>query len=206
MRLNEEGIKFLHNFESCRLKAYKALSSEKYWTIGWGHYGADVSPNMVITQEQADNLFKKDIVEYENAVNRLGLKLNQNQFNALTSFCYNLGAGCLATLVKNRSMNQIADAILLYNKSGGKVITGLTNRRKKERELFLKPTSDLPYKVKVTANALNIRKGAGVNNSILKTVKKGDILTVWAIQTLPDGSRWGKNGNEYFNLGYTEII
>ena len=64
--------------------------------------------------------------------------LSQNQFDALVSFSYNCGAGNLKKLVTGRTLPEIADAMLLYNKAGGKVYDGLTRRRKAERELFMK--------------------------------------------------------------------
>lgn len=214
MITSNEGRRLIKNYEGLRLKAYKPVAAEKYWTIGYGHYGADVSQNMVITEAQAENYLTQDLKKFENAVNKLGRTFNQNQFDALVSFTYNCGAGSLNTLCRNRNNAQIAEALLLYCKDvTGKVLPGLQKRRKQERELFLKPVSQntqvinekkLPYKVK-TKQDLNIRKGAGVNFDKIRVAKKGEILTVWAIAT--NGStKWGKNGNEYFSLAYCEEI
>lgn len=214
MITSNEGRRLIKNYEGLRLKAYKPVAAEKYWTIGYGHYGADVSQNMVITEAQAENYLTQDLKKFENAVNKLGRTFNQNQFDALVSFTYNCGAGSLNTLCRNRNNTQIAEALLLYCKDvTGKVLPGLQKRRKQERELFLKPVSQntqiinekkLPYKVK-TKQDLNIRKGAGVNFDKIRVAKKGEILTVWAIAT--NGStKWGKNGNEYFSLAYCEEI
>lgn len=214
MITSNEGRRLIKNYEGLRLKAYKPVAAEKYWTIGYGHYGADVSQNMVITETQAENYLTQDLKKFENAVNKLGRTFNQNQFDALVSFTYNCGAGSLNTLCRNRNNAQIAEALLLYCKDvTGKVLPGLQKRRKQERELFLKPVSQntqvinekkLPYKVK-TKQDLNIRKGAGVNFDKIRVAKKGEILTVWAIAT--NGStKWGKNGNEYFSLAYCEEI
>lgn len=214
MITSNEGRRLIKNYEGLRLKAYKPVAAEKYWTIGYGHYGADVSQNMVITEAQAENYLTQDLKKFENAVNKLGRTFNQNQFDALVSFTYNCGAGSLNTLCRNRNNAQIAEALLLYCKDvTGKVLPGLQKRRKQERELFLKPVSQntqiinekkLPYKVK-TKQDLNIRKGAGVNFDRIRVAKKGEILTVWAIAT--NGStKWGKNGNEYFSLAYCEEI
>lgn len=207
MKLSENGINFIHKFETCQLRAYKALNTEEYYTIGWGHYGPDVSKNMIITKEKADELFSKDIAKFESAVNRLNLKLNQNQFDALVSFTYNCGEGCLKTLVQGRTLEQIAQAILLYNKSGGKIIPGLVRRRNEEKQLFLKSNSSntLPYDVIVTANALNIRKDAGTDKPILKTVQKGTRLKVWGIKTI-NTQKWGKSTEGFFNLAYTKKV
>ena len=149
MKINEEGINLIKYYEKCKLEAYKALPTEKYYTIGWGHYGEDVLPGMKLTQEQADELFRKDLEKFEKYVtsNTKGLNLNVNQFSALVSFCYNCGAGNLKKLVEARNIQQIAEAMLDFNHASGKVHSGLTKRRKKERELFLKPVEEEKMKI-----------------------------------------------------------
>lgn len=213
MHINEAGLRLIKNFEGCRLTAYKPVPTEKSWTIGWGHFG--VPKGTVWTQKQADDQLIKDLVKYENYVNSLKRNFNENEFSALTSFVYNCGLGSLQSLCRNRTNKQIAEALLLYNKAGGKVLAGLTKRRKAERELFLKPVTTvtnpitpikkiLPYKVRTKCD-LNIRSGAGVNFGKIRTAKKGEVLTVWAVET--NGStKWGKNGKEYFSLAYCEEI
>lgn len=136
MKTSQAGIDLIKRFEGCRLQAYKAMPSEKCYTIGYGHYGSDVTPGMSITQVQADALLAQDLLRYEAAVSDTGLNLNQSQFDALVSFAYNCGCGNLRKLVTGRDLQQIADAMLLYNKSGGAVLAGLTKRRQAERELF----------------------------------------------------------------------
>lgn len=202
MKTSDNGINLIKSFEGCRLTAYKCPAG--VWTIGYGHTN-EVSTGMKITEAQAVNFLKQDLCKFENSVNKVcsSLNLNQNEFDALVSFTYNCGEGSLRTLIKDRSKKQIAEALLLYNKSGGKILPGLVRRREAERELFLKSTSGLPYDVEVTATALNIRKGPSTDYEIVETVPKGTILTVWAEQTV-NGSKWGKNGDKYFNIGYTK--
>lgn len=210
MHTNEKGLKIIKSFEGCRLKAYKPVPTEVLWTIGWGHYG--VKKDTIWTQQQADDTLKKDLIRYENYVKSLGRSFNENEFSALVSFTYNCGLGSLQMLCHNRTNKQIGDAILLYNKAGGKVLEGLNRRRKAERELFFTPveekaqdpTSSLPYKVKTKCD-LNIRAGAGVNFPKIRVAKKGEILTVWAVET--NGStKWGRNGKEYFSLSYCDVV
>ena len=136
MKISQKGIDLIKKFEGCRLQAYKAVPTEKCYTIGYGHYGSDVIPGMSITQAQADALLMQDLMRYEAAVIDTGLKLTQNQFDALVSFAYNCGCGNLKKLVTARDTQQIADAMLLYNKSAGNVLAGLTKRRQAERDLF----------------------------------------------------------------------
>lgn len=215
MTINEAGLKLIKSFEGCRLKAYKPVPTEKEFTIGWGHYG--VPAGTVWTQEQADKQLIEDLKKFEHHVDSLGRVFNENERSALVSFCYNCGPGRLQSLCNHRTNSQIADALLRYNRAGGKVLAGLTKRRKAERELFLKPVSNekevvkedsdkevLPYKVR-TCCRLNIRSGPGVEYERIRTVEKGTILTVWAVETI-GVMRWGKNGNEYFSLPNCEKI
>ena len=169
MKISENGLNLIKSFESCKLKAYKCVSTEKYYTIGWGHYGANVKADMVITQEQADSMLISDVAKYEKYVNATGLELNQNQFDALVSFTYNCGNGNLKKLITNRTLPEISEALLLYNKSGGKVLAGLTRRRKAEKMLFDKIyTSRFVYYPKCTyasCSIVDLLKKIGVDSS-----------------------------------------
>lgn len=139
MTISKKGIELIKKFESLRLTAYKALPTEKYYTIGYGHYGADVTKDMKITELQAEQLLKVDIQKAVNAVDNLRRRLpfNQNQFDALVSFTYNCGVGNLKQLTQaGRSIQTIGEKLVLYNKSNGKVINGLVRRRKLEQELY----------------------------------------------------------------------
>ncbi len=162
MTTSKAGIALIKRYEGCRLQAYKPISAERYYTIGYGHYGPDVAPNMVISQAEAEAILVNDLKKYEQAVNSTGLTLNQSQFDALVSFAYNCGVGNLKKLVANRTPEQIADAMLMYNKGSGKVLPGLTKRRQEERALFLSsnPTGN-PYPVPDKVIKLN-SKGNGV--------------------------------------------
>ena len=140
MNTTNEALELIKSFEGCRLVAYKCPAG--VWTIGYGHT-AGVYEGQVINQAQADNMFKSDLKKYEKYVtDNVKIPLNENQFSALVSFCYNCGVGNLRTLVKGRTASQIAEAILLYNKANGQVLKGLVRRREAERKLFLKPVSN----------------------------------------------------------------
>ncbi len=151
MKISEQGIALIKSFEGCRLTAYKAVSTEKYHTIGWGHYGADVKAGQTISQEEADALLLSDLerfVKYTNTYTK-NLALNQNQFDALVSFCYNCGPGTLKKLVSGRTVEEIAEHITDYNKSKGKVLNGLVRRREKEKELFCKGSEVKSIAIKI---------------------------------------------------------
>lgn len=162
MTTSKAGIALIKRYEGCRLQAYKPIPAERYYTIGYGHYGPDVAPNMVISQAEAEAILVNDLKKYEQAVNSTGLALNQSAFDSLVSFAYNCGVGNLKKLVANRTPEQIADAMLAYNKGSGKVLPGLTKRRQEERALFLSsnPTGN-PYPVPEKSIKLN-SKGNGV--------------------------------------------
>ena len=149
MRTSQHGIDLIKKYEGCKLTAYR-LSGEKFNTIGYGHYGSDVTDGMVITQARAEELLRDDLLKFESAVSKTDLDLTQNSFDALVSFAYNCGQGNLLRLVRNRTQKEIANTILAYNKSNGKVLSGLTKRRKEESELFIsgiKPVSTVAKEV-----------------------------------------------------------
>ena len=139
------GLELIKRFEGCRLTAYKPVPNERYWTIGWGHYGPDVKPGMMISQDRADALLVQDCQGAADAVDRASncpvtTMLNANQRDALISFTFNCGVGNLRTLCRNRSLSQICEAMALYNKgNGGQVLQGLVRRRKAEQDLFNTP-------------------------------------------------------------------
>lgn len=134
MKTSKAALDQIAQYEGIRLKAYRCPAG--VWTIGVGHTGG-VTEVMTITHDQAMAFFADDIKASERAVEKLGMELTQGQFDALVSFCYNCGAGNLQKLCKGRTKEQIANAIPLYNKGGGKVLAGLVKRRAWERNLFM---------------------------------------------------------------------
>lgn len=137
MKTSERGIALIKSFEGCRLTAYKCPAG--VWTIGFGHTGG-VGKDDKITQDQAEAYLVADLSRYEKNVAKYAkYEWNQNEFDALVSFAYNIGSIDGLTAKGTRSKQEIAEKILLYNKAAGKVLTGLEKRRKAERELFLTP-------------------------------------------------------------------
>lgn len=143
-KLSNNGLALIKQFEGCRLTAYKCQSSEQYYTIGYGHYGADVTQGMTITQEQADNLLLKDCDKFVDHVNTYMDKynFNQNQFDSLVSFAFNVGNISQLTNNATRSISEISSKIPEYCNAGGKKLAGLVTRRNKEKELFDTPVSE----------------------------------------------------------------
>jgi len=141
MRISDRGVDLVARYEGCRLEAYICPAGK--WTIGYGHT-KDVKPgDRLASQEDAKRLLKEDLEKYGSYVNefvekgKISFPLNQNQFDALTSFCYNCGKGNLQKLVSGRDAATVGQKILLYNKSAGKVLAGLARRREEESALFL---------------------------------------------------------------------
>ena len=140
MQISDNGIELIKRFEGCRLIAYKAVKTEEYYTIGYGHYGADVFKGMTISQKQAEEYLKKDLEKFENYVNKYVTTFspNQNQFDALVSFTYNCGLASLQKLTKGRTAEQVSEHITAYVYAGEQKLEGLVKRRNAEKELFLK--------------------------------------------------------------------
>ncbi len=146
MKISNNGLNLIKQFEGLRLAAYD--DGAGVWTIGYGTIkypnGVRVKHGDKITQAQADQYIANDVATFERAVNMLvNVPLNQNQFDALVSFTYNLGATNLSasTLLKklnSKDYNGAAGEFQKWNKAGGKVMTGLVRRRKAEMELFNK--------------------------------------------------------------------
>lgn len=132
----------IKSFEGLELEAY--LCPADVWTIGYGHTG-NVKEGDSITKAEAEALLEKDLAVFRNGVTRaVKVPLNENQFGALVSFAYNLGIGSLqsSTLLKLLNAGDYAgaaDQFLRWNKSKGKVLTGLVRRREAERAVFLTP-------------------------------------------------------------------
>ena len=144
MKISVKGLAIIKEFEGLRLVAYKPVSTERYYTIGYGHYGPDVKANQTITKKEAEDLLKKDVESAEAAVSKLLPMIGQNAFDGLVSFTYNCGAGNLQKLVSGRNLHQISEKILLYNKAGGKELAGLTRRRKAEAALIKMDLNNAP--------------------------------------------------------------
>jgi GH24 family phage-related lysozyme (muramidase) len=118
------------------------------WTIGYGHTSGVGPKSKSLTEKQAQDLLRKDLNEVYvppvvRAFKRNKLKLRQRELNALASAVYNLGPGILepgrtmGDAIRSHNKSRIANALLVYNKAGGKVLAGLVTRRKAERKMFL---------------------------------------------------------------------
>jgi lysozyme len=144
-KINRAGIALIKHFESLQLTAY--LDPVGIWTIGYGHTEG-VQPGTTITTAQANRLLSDDLAPAETAVqDGVGdAPTSNNQFSAMVSLCFNIGAGNFAesTVLREhiaRDYQAAANAFLLWNKGtvDGElvVLPGLTDRREAERKLYL---------------------------------------------------------------------
>lgn len=147
MKTSANGIKELRASEGVRREAY--LDSVGVWTIGVGHTASAGLPapkkGMVISDAEVDEILARDLVLFEKAVeNAVKVPLNQNQFDALVNWTFNVGTGAMAKSTLVRKLNAkdyqgAADQFRVWNKAGGEVLKGLVTRRERERALFLAP-------------------------------------------------------------------
>lgn len=143
MRTSEKGVALIKKYEGCKLTAYKPVPTEQYYTIGYGHYGKDVQKGQTITQARADELLVQDLRKFESVVNDLHINLRQQQFDALISWIYNLGAGNFAVSTFKKKITNlnadeaITDELVKWVNAGGKPLLGLKRRRVEEANMWL---------------------------------------------------------------------
>lgn len=140
MNISKDGISFIQRHEGCLLTAYRCPAG--VWTIGYGHT-SNVRQGMHITPDQAEAYLRQDLKVVETSLSTaVKCALTQNQYDALCSFIFNVGCGAFlrSTLLRkvkaDPSDPTIADEFLKWNKSGGRVLAGLTERRNDERNLY----------------------------------------------------------------------
>ena len=152
MKISDKGLRLIQEFESFEATPY--LDSARVWTIGYGstYYpnGKKVTKfdkpiNRIYAETIQRNVIKND---FEPVINEL-LKneiekgfITQNMYDAILSLTYNIGVNgfkksSVLRWLKQGDKENASNVFLLWNKAGGKVLRGLVNRRKKERELFL---------------------------------------------------------------------
>ena len=183
-KIGQAGLNLIKQFEGCRLTAYQC--SAGVWTIGYGHT-AGVYKGMKISQAQADAFLKQDIAKFEKYINNPSYvpfteQLNQNQFDALVSFAFNLGQGNVKKLCVGRNINQIPSAMQKYCKAAGRTLPGLQRRRKAEAALYNKKVEDC-------TGTIAVKESEDYNMKTIKKGSKGNAVKVWQIiiGTTPDG-------------------
>jgi lysozyme len=139
MKISAEGLSLIKKFEGCKLEAY--LCPANVWTIAYGRT-KDVKEGDTCTQEKAEEWLIEEMEEYEGYINdQVTVDLEQNQFDALVSWVYNLGPTNLSSstmlkVLNEEKYNEVPNQIRRWNKAGGKVLKGLIRRREAESLLF----------------------------------------------------------------------
>lgn len=147
MNIGERGLNLIASFEGCRLEAYKN-PGESYYTIGYGHCGPDVKKGQKMTRSVALKYLELDLATTIKYVKKyvVSFKPNQNQFDALVSYCYNRGPKGLKELCDHsKTAEDFSKNILVYWGNNISCKTGILKRRKAEQELFNKPVSGSKY-------------------------------------------------------------
>lgn len=148
MKISEAGIELIRRFEGLELESYQDIAG--VWTIGYGHTET-AGPNQKINEREAEELLRRDLAPRERAVEQLvSVGLNQNEFDALVSFVFNVGANAFKNSTARKRLNRndrlgAGDALTWWNKatvSGVlREVRGLTRRRAAEKALFLTPVN-----------------------------------------------------------------
>jgi lysozyme len=139
MKTSAEGVALIKKFEGCKLDSY--LCSGDVWTFGYGHTRG-VKEGSSCTQEQAEEMLVEDLFEFEKYVHKfVNVSLDQNQFDALVSWTFNLGPTNLkeSTLLKKinvQDFSAVPTEIKRWNRAGGEVVQGLVRRREAEALLW----------------------------------------------------------------------
>jgi lysozyme len=176
MKTNDEGVTLIKRWEGHKTKAYK--DGGGVWTIGYGHTsaagGLKVTPGLVITEQQAEEILKSDLGKFEARVEKfVKVPLNENQFAALVSFDFNTGALDKSTLLKKLNAGNYAavpSELMKWVNDNGKRIQGLVNRRTDEAKLWNKPTVKAPEKPVQTETEV-----------LSPTVPKEEKRSVWVV-------------------------
>jgi len=138
--LDQAGINLIKGFEGWESCYYNDVAG--HGTIGYGHLvvaGDPYHQGSCITQQQGEQLLASDAATFVACVNGMGVNLNQNQFDALVSFTYNLGCGALSSikpLIQAGNYAAVCPKMKQYIHAGGQVVQGLVNRRAAECDLF----------------------------------------------------------------------
>jgi lysozyme len=139
MEISSEGIALIKKFEGCELKAYRCAAN--VLTIGYGHT-KDVTEDMEITQEEAENMLIHELMDYCNYVDMyVEVPLEQHQFDSLVSWTYNLGptnlkSSTLLKVLNGKDYEGVPAQIKRWNKANGEVKKGLIRRREAEALMF----------------------------------------------------------------------
>lgn len=143
MNISENGLKLIASFEALHEQAYPDPGTGgSPWTLGYGHTEG-VKEGDTCTADEAMEWLKSDAATAERCVNNaVIIPVSQNQFDAMTSLCFNIGCGNfknsgLVKVLNGGNYRSAAPHFMGWNKANGEVMDGLTRRRQAEMDLFL---------------------------------------------------------------------
>ena len=146
MNVSKAGIALIKHHEGVRSRPYRCPA--RLWTVGVGHLIGDGkllpdSYNRTFSQEEIDGILKSDLRRFELGVHKMlpNVPLRQHEFDAIISFCFNLGLGCFQRSTLRQALlrgNKKAamESLVKYCRAGGKILKGLQIRRLDEKALF----------------------------------------------------------------------
>ena len=146
MKVSERAIKLIKHHEGVRSRPYRCPAN--LWTVGVGHLIGDGkllpdSYNRTFSQEEIDGILKSDLRRFELGVHKMlpNVPLRQHEFDAIISFCFNLGLGCFQRSTLRQALlrgdkKAAMESLVKYCRAGGKILRGLQIRRLDERALF----------------------------------------------------------------------
>ena len=146
MNVSKAAIALIKHHEGVRSRPYRCPAN--LWTVGVGHLIGDGkslpdSWNRTFSQEEIDGILKSDLRRFELGVHKMlpNVPLRQHEFDAIISFCFNLGLGCFQRSTIRQALlrgdkTQAMESLVKYCRAGGKILRGLQIRRLDERALF----------------------------------------------------------------------
>ena len=146
MNVSEQGLKLIRHHEGVRNRPYRCPAG--LWTVGVGHLIGDGKSlpaewDRVFTQEEIDGILKRDLRRFELGVHKMlpNMPFRQHEFDALVSFCFNLGLGCFQRSTVRQALlrgdkKAAMESLVKYCRAGGKILKGLQTRRLDEKALF----------------------------------------------------------------------
>lgn len=172
--INDASLDLIKRFEGLKLETYR--DSVGVLTIGYGTtaaagVGIDPKPGMKITEAEAEEYLRRAVEKFaEDILPAIKVDVTDNEFGALVSLAYNIGPSAFKKSTVLRKLNAgdrqgAADAFLMWNKAGGKVLKGLQRRREAERALFLSkkaPRTSIAQSRTAQASAVSLMGAAGV--------------------------------------------
>ena len=146
MNVSKAAIALIKHHEGVRSRPYRCPA--RLWTVGVGHLIGDGkllpdSYNRIFSQEEIDGILKSDLRRFELGVSKMlpNVPLRQHEFDALVSFCFNLGLGCFQRSTIRQALlrgdkKAAMESLIKYCRAGGKILRGLQIRRLDEKALF----------------------------------------------------------------------